>query len=581
MAISASISRLVGSFLRVVLIPLILVGIPVWPILGLLCIVPIIGIITIPLFLLLTILLLYSVAWFSYLTLAQADPPGIKDGIITTFLPFLPYSPLRCLKVNWAAALYAISACRVVLPAILDWSYRRVMVLGTQGGGIVKENILYGSPHPGKRLDIYLPPSKQPAPDLPYAGTSNDADGDSTRKLAKAPVVVFIPSPIPPLTWTGKRKTYLQLALRLRRMGYCVVVPDITFYPEARINASIVDLRLVLRWVADNCERYGGDAKRINLLGHGMSAHLAMLTLTQEAVVLSREGFLQQEYQRESDREKMTRWDDSNDESTMRADEDSIKKAEDRQHRTTTARTHSSTAEENAWVDEPNEYELPPGAVIAGSEDIPTSFAQTMQSAEDGKRSGVPFPASSANRWQQRGGSDDTVAATTRTDSNTAASISNGLRRVEIYEPQIEIPPIAGVILLAGVFDVIKCFRGESDRGVEHLSALRRSCGPSHTSCLLHSPAHLLYAAKNIIDVSLLPPKFLLIHGGKDTVVDISQSTLLKTLLSGIGVDNVNLRAYRELGHAEAVASLFLGMGKSSTRYSKQILHDVSDFISS
>jgi hypothetical protein len=37
-------------------------------------------------------------------------------------------------------------------------------------------------------------------------------------------------------------------------------------------------------------------------------------------------------------------------------------------------------------------------------------------------------------------------------------------------------------------------------------------------------------------------------------VVDISQSTLLKTLLSGVGVVSVKLRAYRDLGHAEAVA---------------------------
>ncbi|CAD6930750.1 unnamed protein product, partial [Tilletia controversa] len=62
---------------------------------------------------------------------------------------------------------------------------------------------------------------------------------------------------IPPLTWTNKRKTYLQLALRLRRLGYCVVVPDITYFPEARIKASIIDLRLVLRWVGANISRYG------------------------------------------------------------------------------------------------------------------------------------------------------------------------------------------------------------------------------------------------------------------------------------------------------------------------------------
>lgn len=38
MTLSARVSRLVGSFLRVALVPVILIGIPVWPILGLLCI---------------------------------------------------------------------------------------------------------------------------------------------------------------------------------------------------------------------------------------------------------------------------------------------------------------------------------------------------------------------------------------------------------------------------------------------------------------------------------------------------------------------------------------------------------------
>lgn len=85
-------------------------------------------------------LLLYSIAWFSYLILAQADPPSSAGGgLAGAYLPFLPYSPMRCLKINWAAFLYASTALRVALPAVLDWSYRRVMVLGTKGGaGIIK-----------------------------------------------------------------------------------------------------------------------------------------------------------------------------------------------------------------------------------------------------------------------------------------------------------------------------------------------------------------------------------------------------------------------------------------------------------
>ncbi|PWN38379.1 uncharacterized protein FA14DRAFT_159976 [Meira miltonrushii] len=623
------ISGWVATFLRVSLLPVICIGAPLWPIVGLLCAVPVIGIFAIPLFLLLTLLLLYSVAWFSYLLLAQADPPASsKQGTFAPYLPFLPYSPLRCLKINWAALLYASSAVKVALPAVLDWSYRRVMVLGTQGGGgIVKENILYGSSSPNKRLDIYLPPSA-PASARTGATSSTSASvrnrkhstnfaeplptppiddeqatprpGNQSPGRARSPVVIVVPSPIPPLTWTQRRKTYLQLALRLRRMGYCVIVPDISWYPEGRIKTSIVDLRLVLRWAAANCKRYGGDERQIYLLGHGMSAHLAMLTLTQEAVVLSREGFLHKQSEAQSKREQLVNWDNRNEDDQ----DETITAATQRNGRHNNGSypygssssyaavastpvhvpgTQAPEAEENAWVDEPGEEDLPPGAVMNGNENIDqlgrTRGGRGLESFDNapGNESGISnisFPSSS---WPPQNGDHSTNGQSL---SNIPTSISNGLRRVEIYEPEINVPPIAGIILLAGVFDVIKCFRNESDRGVEHLSVLRRSCGPSHTSCLLHSPAHLLYAAKNILDTSLLPPRFLLVHGGKDAVVDVSQSTLLKTLLSGIGVENVKLRAYRELGHVEAVASLFLGMGKASTRYSKQILSDISDFIS-
>lgn len=196
-----------------------------------------------------------------------------------------------------------------------------------------------------------------------------------------------------------------------------------------------------------------------------------MLTLTQEAVVLSREGYLQDEHRKESERETMMRWDDSNLETSHIEKEhqsNGVKKP------ISTSMPPAKEPEENDWVDDANEDDLPPGIVMAGSQGMPGSIAQGNS---------VAFPSSSAPRYRA-----PEISTLTRASNNAesgSAAISNGLRRVEIYEPQIEIPPIAGVILLAGVFDVIKCFRGESDRGVEHLSVLRRSCGPSHTSCLV------------------------------------------------------------------------------------------------
>ncbi|KAE8232452.1 hypothetical protein CF326_g2517 [Tilletia indica] len=726
------ISRFVAAFLRVSLLPVIAFGLPTWPILALLCAVPFVSVFVFPFFLALTGVLMYAVAWFSYLLLAQSDPPLRSAAGTTSYLPFLPFSPMRCLKINWAAFMYATTALRVAIPAVLDWSYRRVIVLGTQAGaGIVKEGVLYGSPYPGKRLDIYLPPNHVPptqpssssstanptasrrpplrtrkhstvfnepgvgAPGLDEidangksgAGSSSAGAAPANARTAVAPVILVLPSIIPPLTWTNKRKTYLQLALRLRRLGYCVVVPDITYFPEARIKASIVDLRLVLRWVGANISRYGGDPNKIHVMGHGFSAHLITLTLTQEAVVLSREGFLDRAYDREQ--RALERRDDHSDVGTQDGEgeweesssvgdgENNRKHLGDTVDETRQLSVFPSSSERNkrysaadSWVDEldgstagpsgtTSGSNVPPGYVMGATQQFghdldaanPQLQLADLNSKSKGKapeRGEISFPSSSGggaseaeevlddddpftspprnsrvlthrrngsrlqntNSGSQRNGNLTTNQRNSESHSRSRSrsgnggmptsvsgspmldnagepstlaeaeeQISNGLNRVEIYEAEIELPPIAGVILLAGVSDVIKGFRNETDRGIEHLSVLRRAMGPSHTSCLLHSPAHLLFAAKNMLDTALLPPKFLLIHGGKDAVVPIEQSTLMKTLLVGVGISHVSLRAYRELGHAEALAALFLGMGKSSTKYAKQITQDIVNFV--
>ena len=550
-----SAQRYVGALLKPLLFPFIALGLPLWPILAAACAVPIIGVMAIPLLLLLSLALLYAIAWLAYLVLAQLDLPLTpRPWSPRNILPFLPISPLRCAKVDLAAIRYASAAVRIAFPAVFDWSYRRVMVLGTQKGArVVKEGILYGSPVSGKRLDVYMPPTPVPYedahaevdqapsprsrrhsavfPEDTFAGPAPaPAPASASASAAPshlAPVVVVVPSMMAPLSWTSKRKLYLQLALRLRRLGYCVIVPDITYFPESRIKSSIIDLRLVLRWTARNCHRYGGDADAIHVLGHGLSAHLVMLTVAQEAVVLSREGHLDRAYEHERQQQRQ--------DGDADADADEWTKSG-----------------EVGWVDEPSD--TPPGAVPGSG---------------SGSGSGSGFGSGGRRR-------DILASAAYR---QAEQEVGNGLKRVEIYEPQIDLPPLAGVILLSGVSDVIKGFRSESERGLEHLSFLRRATGPSHIQCLLHSPAHLLYAAKNILDTRLLPPKFLLIHGGNDTVVPVEQSTLLKTLLVGIGVHSVRLRAYRHLGHAESIASLFLGMGKSNTRYTRQIIDDIAAFV--
>lgn len=656
------LSRWTASFLRLALTPVLLLGVPAWPFLALSCAVPFLSLVTVPLFILLSLLLLYSISWFTYLVLAQADAPSL-DSSRTRFLPFLPYSPSKCVKVTWATLVYSATAFKLALPAALDWSYRRVMVLGTAAGSaVVKEGILYGSPPQDKRLDVYLPPARsgqdqQRSPhhqrhassssSFPRSGSSHSVSEGSqrTRKHSTlfsepppavgpdgrlfdeniagaasgrntpnrprrgAPVVVFLPSSIPPIPWTGKRKLYLQLALRLRRMGYCVVVPDITFFPEAKIRESIVDVRLVLRWVGDHIARYGGDPDKIHLMGHGLSAHLALLSLTQEAVVLSLEGVLElqaahaqrgtaldMEWKREDEDRRQhgsSAPGNSSPPQSTKVPGQPTGASLDAGFEPKPASRRRQRNSDDAWVDEPLAFSSDndndtqrtadvqgtPGMVMPSTPvDAPRSTKHLASELEQG---GVAFPTTpldgtpNKRRLRQRRNDD-------QLDSSLLdIPIPNGLRRVEIYGSEIEIPPVAGLILFSGLSDVIKAFRHESERGVEDLSILRRSSGPSHTSCLLHSPAHLLYASKNLLDPNLLPPKVLIVHGGKDEVIPIEQSTLLKTLLVGIGVQHVRLRAYRKLGHVESLACLFLGVGKGFKKYLRMIAQDLEDFIES
>lgn len=615
---------------------------------------------TIPIFIGLSCLLLYSLSWFTYLVLAQADAPTIKSNT-SRFLPFLPYAPAKCVKVTWASLQYSLTATKLAFPALLDWSYRRVMILGTAAGSsVVREGILYGSSVSPKRLDVYLPPNLSSTRD--YEPVSNSATSKRSRKHSTnfdeppsavgpdgsileeggkakpeekaprgtrkaAPVIVFLPSSIPPFSWSSKRKAYLQLALRLRRMGNCVVIPDITYFPEDRIKQSVSDVREVLRWVGQNISRYGGDPQRIHLMGHGLSSHLALLTLTQEAVVLSREGLLEAQADREQrhlareeqwqqEEEERKKYAASGSSSPPRPTKVAGTAAPSPVAARTAAGGPGPRRSGDGWVDDsalsgdevlsPG-IQLPPqGRFARGrgnngkpdsannpslgelADDEHPSFpraASATRGAASAHSPSIAFPTTpvhSESRMQRylqsrrEGYFDDSDVDD---DSILDIPIPNGLRRVEIYSPQTEVPPVAGLILLSGISDVIKGFRNETERGIEDLSVLRRSAGPSHTSCLLHSPAHLLYASKNLLNPALLPAKVLLIHGGKDAVVPIEQSTLLKTLLVGIGVQHVKLRAYRHLGHAESVACLFLGMGKGLKRYQKMICQDLDDFL--
>ncbi len=95
-----------------------------------------------------------------------------------------------------------------------------------------------------------------------------------------APVVVFIYGG----GWkNGDKSQYRFVAASLAARGFLTVVPDYRLYPAVRFPAFLEDNAAAVAWTKANIARYGGDPKRIFLMGHSAGAYnVAMLTLDKQ-----------------------------------------------------------------------------------------------------------------------------------------------------------------------------------------------------------------------------------------------------------------------------------------------------------
>lgn len=130
---SGVLARCAARSLQAGLLPVLLVGVPLWPVLVLSCATPLVAL-ALPLALLDTALVAYAVAWLAYLAAGQhraarPSPDGLFLSLLRSTagsLPSLPVHPVRVLRVDAAALAYLVQASRVLFPAVFDWSYRSV-----------------------------------------------------------------------------------------------------------------------------------------------------------------------------------------------------------------------------------------------------------------------------------------------------------------------------------------------------------------------------------------------------------------------------------------------------------------------
>ncbi len=123
-----------------------------------------------------------------------------------------------------------------------------------EGGRLAIQDVAYGG-HPRQRLDVYVP----------SAGVTN------------APVVVFFYGG----SWKdGAKAEYAFVGQALAAQGFVTVLPDYRLYPEIRFPDFLDDSANAVRWVADHIATYGGDPRRLVLMGHSAGAYnAAMLAL--------------------------------------------------------------------------------------------------------------------------------------------------------------------------------------------------------------------------------------------------------------------------------------------------------------
>ena len=91
---------------------------------------------------------------------------------------------------------------------------------------------------------------------------------------AGLPVVVFLYGG----SWrTGEKGMYPFVGRPLAARGVLVVVPDYRTFPKARIEGILDDSAQAVAWVLAHAAEYGGDPRRVFVMGHSSGAYDAVM----------------------------------------------------------------------------------------------------------------------------------------------------------------------------------------------------------------------------------------------------------------------------------------------------------------
>jgi acetyl esterase/lipase len=127
-------------------------------------------------------------------------------------------------------------------------------------------DLSYGE-DPRQRLDVYRP------------------QGTEQNERAK-PVIVFFHGG----RWSfGEKEQYKFVGAALAGRGFVAMLPNYRLYPQARLAQFGDDAARAIAWAREHAHEYGGDPRRLFVMGHSAGAHLAAL-VTLDASWLARHG---------------------------------------------------------------------------------------------------------------------------------------------------------------------------------------------------------------------------------------------------------------------------------------------------
>lgn len=93
-------------------------------------------------------------------------------------------------------------------------------------------------------------------------------DCDSKSSL---PVLMFVHGGV----WaSGDKLLFSPLGATLAHHGIVAALLQYTLYPEVLATVQVEEVSQALTWVLDNVSKYGGDPKRVHVVGHSSGAHL-------------------------------------------------------------------------------------------------------------------------------------------------------------------------------------------------------------------------------------------------------------------------------------------------------------------